>query len=326
MVSPELSGASLGSGAMVRGRSKDRPATRPGHDVQRRSEAIWGFVFAAPAVLGFLLLKLLPILYSLYVAMTQWSGVGTATWVGLDNFTTIFFRDPLFWKSLQVTFYYTFLAVPASMAFALFLASLLNANIPGQGVFRTLFYIPSIVPIIATSVIWLWMFNPDFGLFNAALKPLGLPKLQYVFSASQAIPSLVFMSLWSVGPMMIIFLAGLQDIPKDLYEAAQIDGAPAWRQLVHITLPMLTPTILFNLMISMVAALQTFVQPYIMTNGGPNNATNFFVFRIYQKAFQNSQMGYACALAWVLFVIICALSYAIFHTSRRWVYYRGGND
>lgn len=313
-------------GSALAGRSQDRPAARSRPGFQIRSEAFWGFVFAGPAILGFVLLKILPIFYSLYIAMTEWSGVGEIKWVGLANFNDIFFHEPLFWKSLQVTLYYTVLAVPASMIFAFFLASLLNARIPFRGIFRTVFYIPSIVPIIASSVIWLWMFNPDFGLLNSVLRPLGFPKLQYIFNQGQAIPSLVFMSIWGVGPMMIIFLAGLQDIPKDLYEAAEIDGASMWHKLFHITLPMLTPTILFNLLISMVAALQTFVQPYIMTNGGPSNSTMFFVFWIYRKAFQDSDMGYACALAWILFVIISVLSYIVFRSSNRWVFYQGGNE
>ena len=322
--------ASSQDGTLLAGLSKDRSASRSrlGNATSSgiRSEAMWGFIFAAPAILGFLLLKVMPILFSLYIAMTDWSAISDPHWVGLDNFKRMLFDDPLFWRSLQATGYYTLLAVPTSMVFAFFLASLLNTRMPGLGIFRTVFYIPSIVPIIASTVIWLWMFNPDFGLFNSLVRSVGLPKLQYIFSEQQVVPSLVFMSIWSVGPMMIIFLAGLQDIPKDLYEAAEIDGGNAFHKLVHVTIPMLTPTILFNLLISLVAALQTFVQPFIMTNGGPNNGSLFFVYFIYRKAFQDSQMGYASALAWALFIIISVLSYLIFRSSRRWVFYRGDND
>ena len=316
-------------GVMLAERSSDRSvpsARRAGASKRVRIEAKWGLIFAAPAILGFLLLKAMPILFSLYITMTNWSAVGEAQWVGVDNFERMLFEDPLFWRSLQVTAYYSLLAVPASMIFAFFLAMLLNTRIPGLGIFRTIFYIPSIVPIIASSVIWLWMFNPDFGLFNSVLGTFGLPKLQYIFSEDTVVPSLVFMSIWGVGPMMIIFLAGLQEVPKDLYEAADIDGAGALSKLWHITIPMMTPTILFNLLISLVAAFQTFVQPFIMTNGGPNNGSLFFVFWIYRKAFQDSQMGYASALAWALFIIISVLSYLIFRTSRNWVFYQGGND
>lgn len=292
----------------------------------RRVEAKWGLIFAAPAILGFILLKVMPILFSLYISMTNWSAIGDAEWVGLDNYEKMLFADPLFWRSLQVTAYYALLAVPASMIFAFFLASLLNTRMPGLGIFRTIFYIPSIVPIIASSVIWLWMFNPDFGLFNSVLDFFHLPRLAYIFSEDTVVPSLVFMSIWGVGPMMIIFLAGLQDVPKELYEAATIDGASGWHKLIHITIPMMTPTILFNLLISLIAALQTFVQPFVMTSGGPNNGSLFFVFWIYRKAFQDSQMGYASALAWALFIIISVLGLLIFRTSRNWVFYQGGND
>ena len=212
------------------------------------------------------------------------------------------------------------------MAFAFALALLLNSKIPALGLFRTLFYLPSIIPIIASSVLWLWMFNPDFGLFNAGLDLIGLPRQRFIYEEGQVIPSLVFMSMWSVGPMMIIFLAGLQDVPNQLYEAVDIDGGNGWHKLWHITIPMMTPTILFNLLISIVAALQTFVQAFIMTEGGPNNASLFIVFYIYRKAFQEQQMGYASALAWALFVVICILSYLVFRTSRHWVFYHGGDN
>lgn len=324
-----MTNSSSPDGVMLTERPSGRSATtgaRARMSPRRRSEITWALIFATPAILGFVLLKAMPILFSLYISMTDWSAVGDAHWVGLDNFEKMLFADPLFWRSLQVTAYYTLVSVPVSMAFAFFLATLLNQRIPGLGIFRTIFYIPSIVPIIASTVIWLWMFNPDFGLFNSVLGAVGIPKLQYIFSEDQVVPSLVFMSIWGVGPMMIIFLAGLQEVPKELYEAADIDGSNAWHKLVHITLPMMTPTILFNLMISMVAAFQTFVQPFIMTNGGPNNGSLFFVFWIYRKAFQDSQMGYASALAWALFIIISVLSYLIFRTSNKWVFYRGGDD
>ena len=220
--------------------------------------------------------------------------------------------DPLFWKSLWVTGFYTALSVPVSMAFAFGLASLLNKRIPGLGIFRTIFYLPSLIPVIATSILWLWMYNPDFGLFNAALGLVGIDKQKWIYSEWEVIPALVFMSMWSVGPMMIIFLAGLQDVPQQLYEAVDIDGGNAWHKLRYVTLPMMTPTILFNLLISMVASLQTFIQPFVMTEGGPNNGSLFFVYFIYRTAFQQSRMGYASALAWALFVVVGLLSLLVF--------------
>jgi multiple sugar transport system permease protein len=287
-------------------------------------EVFWGVACITPAVLGFLLWRLVPIVASLMIALTHWDVAGSPEWVGLENFHRLLFDDPLFVKSLSVTAIFAALSVPATMLFAFCLALLLNQKVPGLQIFRTIFYLPSIMPVVASSVLWLWLFNPDLGLLNAGLAWLGLPKLQWIYSEIGVIPSLVLMSLWSVGPMMIIFLAGLQDVPRQLYEAVEIDGGSAWHKLRYITIPMMTPTILFNLLISVIYALQTFTQAYVMTNGGPNNGSLFLVYYIYRKAFQESDMGYASALAWVLFVIVCALSFLLLRTSKRWVHYQSG--
>lgn len=318
----------VSSSKVVVGRSQDRPTRRAGlgMSTRKRQQLYWGLAFVAPAVIGFLLLKVTPIVASFFIAMTDWNVAGSANFIGMDNFVRMLTADPLFWKSLWVTGLYAFFSVPLSMLFAFALAVLLNNNIPWLGAFRTIFYLPSIVPVIASSILWLWMFNPDFGLFNSFLGLFGIPKQRWIYDEDQVVGSLVFMSLWSVGPMMIIFLAGLQDVPNQLYEAVEIDGGNAWHKMIHVTVPMMTPTILFNLLISTINALQTFVQPFIMTDGGPNNGSLFFVFYVYRKAFQEQQMGYASALAWALFVLICALSFLIFKTSRRWVFYHGGRD
>jgi multiple sugar transport system permease protein len=287
-------------------------------------EVFWGLVCVAPAVLGFLLWRLVPILASFLIALTQWDVAGSPRWVGLANFDRLLFADPLFVKSLIVTALYAALSVPATLFFAFCLALLLNQRVPGLRVFRTIFYLPSIMPVVASSVLWLWLFNPDLGLLNAALAWFGLPRFRWIYSEIGVVPSLVLMSLWSVGPMMIIFLAGLQDVPRQLYEAVEVDGGSAWHKLRYITIPMMTPTILFNLLISVIYALQTFTQAYVMTNGGPNNSSLFLVYYIYRKAFQESDMGYASALAWVLFVIVGALSFLLLRTSNRWVHYQSG--
>jgi multiple sugar transport system permease protein len=187
------------------------------------------------------------------------------------------------------------------MLFAFGLALLLNQKLRGGSIFRTIFYLPSIVPAIASSVLWLWLFNPDFGLLNAILSTFGIPKQQWIYDESTVLPSLIFMNLWGVGPMMIIFLAGLHGIPKQLYEAVEVDGGKTLHKLWHITIPMLTPTILFNLILSIIDTLQAFTQPYVMTQGGPNNGSLLYVLYLYRKAFQEYEMGYAAALAWVLF-------------------------
>ncbi len=289
----------------------------------RRREALWGMICVAPAVLGFLLWQLGPIVGSLFIAFTEWGIAGSPDWVGLANFDQIFTEDRLFRKSLGVTLYFSLASVPLRMLLAFFLAVLLNQKIKGLPIFRTIFYLPSIVPAIASSVLWIWLFNPDFGLLNAILRPLGFPKIQWIYGSDSVIPSFILMSLWDIGPMMIIFLAGLQGVPRQLYEAVEIDGGNAWHRLKHITIPMITPTILFNLILSIIGAMQTFVQPYVMTDGGPNNNSLMYVLYLYQKAFEQSQMGYASALAWILFVIIAAMSFFVFRTSSSWVYYEG---
>jgi multiple sugar transport system permease protein len=289
----------------------------------RRHEAIWGIICVAPAVLGFLLWQLGPIIGSLFIAFTDWGIAGNPEWIGIQNFTQIFTQDELFRKSIGVTLYYAFASVPLRIVVAFLLAVLLNQKIRGLPIFRTIFYLPAIVPAIASSVLWIWLFNPDFGLLNSVLRPLGFPKIQWIYSSSSVMPSFILMSLWDIGPMMIIFLAGLQGVPKQLYEAVEIDGGNAWHRLIHITIPMITPTILFNLILSIIGAMQMFVQPYVMTEGGPNNSSLMYVLYLYQKAFEQSQMGYASALAWILFIIIATMSFLVLRTSSTWVYYEG---
>ena len=283
----------------------------------------WALVCVAPAVLGFLLWQLGPILGSLYVALTDWRIAGTPSWVGAENFGRIFTQDRLFRKALAVTAYYSLGSVPLRMLVAFAVAVLLNQRIRALPVFRTIFYLPSIVPLIASSVLWIWLFNPDFGLLNALITPLGFRRSAWIYGSDSVIPALILMSLWDIGPMMIIFLAGLQGVPRQLYEAVEIDGGTPWHKMSRITIPLVTPTILFNLILSIIGAMQTFVQPYVMTEGGPNNASLLYVLYLYNKAFQQSQMGYASALAWVLFVVIAVLSLIVFRTSSRWVHYAG---
>lgn len=292
---------------------------------QRRNEALWGILCVAPAILGFLIWQLGPIVASLLIAFSDWNIASSPSWIGVKNFEQMFTQDALFWKSLRVTAVYTLGSVPLSIVFAFFLAILLNQKVRGLPIFRTIFYLPAIVPVIASSILWLWLFNPDFGLLNAAADFLHLPRSQWIYGEGSVIPSLILMSLWAVGPMMIIFLAGLQGVSGQLYEAVEIDGGNALHKLWYITVPMVTPTILFNLVLSVIGTMQTFTQAYIMTQGGPNNASLFFVLYLYRKAFQESDMGYASALAWVLFIIIAVLSFFVLKTSNRWVYYEGSS-
>jgi len=289
----------------------------------RRYEAAWAWFFAAPAVLGFVLFAIGPIAASLVLSFTDWPIISAPSWVGAGNYIRLFTRDPLFWQSLKVTAIYAATSVPLGLAVAFGFAVLLNQHLRGLGVFRTAFYLPSIFPVVASSVVFLWFFNPEFGLLNAGLRAAHLPPSQWVYSSATALPSLILMSLWSIGGTMVIFLAGLQDVPPHLYEAVDIDGGATRHKALHVTIPMVTPIILFNLVLSLIHALQAFTQAYVMTQGGPNNATLFYVFYLYRTAFADGQMGYAAAMAWILFVLIVALTALIFRSSRRWVYYEG---
>jgi len=242
------------------------------------------------------------------------------TFVGLENYRTML-QDDLFWKSLGVTFYYTLVSVPLSLVLSFAIALLMNVKVRGIAWFRTLFYMPSIVPAVANAVLWVWVLNSEFGLLNVMLRWLGLPKVLWLQDPAWAMPSLILMSLWAVGGAMVIYLAGLQGIPQHLYEAAEIDGANYWHRFRHVTIPMMSPVIFFNLVIGLIAALQTFTQGYLITRGGPQNATLFYGLLIYRSAFQDFKMGYAAALSWVLFGILLALSLFVFRYIGGLVYY-----
>ncbi|RCX23653.1 carbohydrate ABC transporter membrane protein 1 (CUT1 family) [Fontibacillus phaseoli] len=291
---------------------------------RRTQRELYGWLFALPAILGLLIFTLGPMIYSLYMSFTDYSGSNSPGFIGLDNYKRMLGGgDPYFYKSLAVTFYFVILSVPTGIVYSFLLAILLNQNVKGKSIFRTIFYLPSIVPIIAISFIWLWLLNPDLGLANELLSTLGLPGSQWIFGEKSVVPSLALMNLWTTGGTMIIFLAGLQDIPRSLYEAIEMDGGSRLAKLRHITIPMMTPTIFFNLIMGIINGFQVFSQAYVMTNGGPNNASLFYVFYLYREAFQFSRMGSASAIAWVLFAIIMVLTYIVFKTSNKWVYYEG---
>ena len=287
----------------------------------KKKEILWALFFVTPAVLGFLLWNLIPIVSSAVISFTKYKLIGPSDWVGFANYKFLFFDDILFPKVITVTLYYSLVSVPLKLIFALVLAILLNKRIKGLAVFRTIYYLPAIVPLIAATILWIWIFNPDFGLLNVFLSNFGVGKIQWIYSSEWVIPSLILMSLWDVGPLMIIFLAGLQGVPRTLYEAADIDGASNLRKFYHVTLPMITPTILFNLVITIITTVQTFLQPYVMTEGGPNNESLLYLLYLYRTAFSEFEMGKASAMAWLIFIFIAALSYLVFKTSKHWVYY-----
>ncbi len=241
--------------------------------------------------------------------------------MGLMNYRLLL-SDPLFWRSLANTFYFTGVSVVLGNIFALALALLLSQRLRGMTLYRTIFYLPSIVPFVAVSVVWIWILHPQYGVVNYALEGLGLPALGWFSDPRWAMPGLILVSLWSTGNMMVIYLAGLLDVPKELHEAATIDGANAWQRTFRITIPLITPIILFNVIIGLIGGFQYFVQPYIITQGGPADATLVYALYLYQNAFAYFRMGYASAMAWVLFVIIMIVTLLVFRSSGRWVFYR----
>ncbi|MFC6155477.1 carbohydrate ABC transporter permease [Kribbella jiaozuonensis] len=288
-----------------------------------RAERRWGWLLAAPAILGFLIFTIGPMIASLFFSLTDWQIGAPAKFVGLGNYRQLG-HDPLFWKSLSVTTYYTLGVVPLTLVVGFVIAMLVNQGIRGRGFWRTVYYLPTLVPAVASSVLWIWIFNPDFGLLNSMLRQAGLPTSSWIYGEQSAVPSLILMSTWGFGNAMVIFLAGLQGVPRQLYEAVAIDGGGSWARFRHVTLPFMTPTIFYNLVTGTIGTFQVFNQAYIMTQGGPNNATEFYIYYLYTKAFTDSEIGYASALAWVLFVIVLVITVLLFRNARRWVYYEMG--
>jgi len=286
-----------------------------------RNDTLWGWLFCLPLVSGLTLWVAFPLGVAVVMSLFQWNMIAPATFVGLDNYVFMLFGDALFWQSVAVMALYTALSVPLQMVVAFSLALLLNTRVRGMGVFRTIFYLPSLIPAMVGSALWMWLFNTQYGLFNLLLDTLGLPTLEWLTSPDLVVPSLVFMSLWAVGNVMIIFLAGLQGIPKELEEAVVVDGGGPWHRFVAVILPFMSPVIFYNLVMGIIGGLQTFTQPYIMTGGGPANSSLTYVLHLYRQAFQFNKMGYANALALVLLVLTIVLSLTVFRSSDKWVYY-----
>jgi multiple sugar transport system permease protein len=285
--------------------------------------ALTGYLFISPWLIGFLAFTAIPMAASLYFSLTEWNIITPPRFVGLGNYRELFFEDPLFWQALRVTAIYTLFSVPLRLGLALLAAVLLARPLVGNRLFRTILYTPEIVAGVALALLWSWVFNPEFGLINAGLRLLGIPGPGWIYSSQWALPALILMSAWKIGGNMVIYLAALQAIPKDLYEAAELDGAGAWSKFWSVTLPMLSPAIFFTLVLGAITSLQVFTEAYVMTRGGPGNATMFYALYLYLAAFEFREMGYASAMAWVLFAITMVLTLFIFSTVRRWVYYEG---
>lgn len=292
---------------------------------RRKRECFFGILFALPVLLGFLIFVLTPLIVSLYLSVTNYNVLGAETkFVGLENFKHfVDGTDMYFFQSLKVTAYYVLLSVPMQIVFAFFLASILNTSIKGRSIFRTIFYLPTIVPAVASSIVWMMLFDPDNGILNAVLKSVGMEGSRWIYAENTVVPSLALMSLWTVGGTVVIFLAGLQNVPKELYESVEVDGGNWYHKMKSVTIPMVSPTIFFNLIMSFIGSFQVFSQAYIMTSGGPNNSSLFYVYYMYREAFQYGNLGVSSALGWILFLIILLLTLIVFKTSAVWVFYEG---
>jgi len=289
---------------------------------QRAREEIAGYICITPWIIGFLIFTAGAMLFSLGLVFYKTDLLTGFHFYGLRNIAKLG-NDPLFRKSLGVTSYYSFVTVPLSLIIGLLIALGLNQSLVAQGFWRTLYYLPSVTSGIAVAMLWIWIFHPDAGLLNQALKLIGISGPRWLYSEQWALPAFIIMGTWGAGGNMLLYLAGLQSIPTHLFEAARMDGANSWRVFWNVTLPMLSPTIFFNLIMGIIGSFQVFTQALVMTNGGPNNATLTIMLYLYRKGFEQFQFGYASAIAWVLFGIIIVLTLLVFRSSAVWVYYEG---
>ncbi len=286
-------------------------------------EELEGYLWISPWILGFIAFVAGPFLASIYLSLTSYDILSSPRFVGLDNYRNLFLHDELFWHSLRVTFLYTFAAVPLQVITGYLLAVLLNQNVRGLSTFRTVFYMPAVLSGVAVGVLFMWLFNPELGLVNLVLRKIGLPGPGWFMHPKWALPAFILTSMWGVGGGMVIYLAGLQNVPTQLYEAAAIDGAGTLRRFWSVTVPMTTQVIFFNLVMGLIGSLQVFSSAYVITRGGPGNATLFYVLYLYNNGWRYFKMGYASALAWVLCIVILTATLVTFRTSSGWVYYEG---
>ncbi len=291
-------------------------------------EAFWGYLFLVPWLLGLAIFWIGPVLASAYFSFMEYDVVSSPQFIGMENFTRAFTADKLFWPSLGRTFYYSIVVVPIGLFGSLMLAILLNQGFKGTNVFRTFYFLPHLTPAVALALLWVWLFHPSVGPINSLLENIGIPGPGWLKDKNWALPSVMIISLWAGmgGNAMLIFLAGLQGVPQELYEASEIDGATRWAKFRNVTLPLISPTLLFNLILGIIGALKVFTLAFVATEGGPSYSTWFYALHIYNQAFKYFRMGYGSALAWIFVLILLALTYLNLVLSRRWVYYAGESD
>jgi multiple sugar transport system permease protein len=290
---------------------------------QERRSQILGLLFISPWLIGFVCFAVFPLLTSIYFSMTNYDFIRVPQFIGLANYKRLFTTDPDFWKVMYNTFFYVLLGVPIGATVAFLIANLLNSDIKGRAIYRSIIYIPSIVPAVCTAMVWLFLLNTQYGAINGLLKSFEWPTIPFLSNPTLSKPTLVMIYVWTQGAAVVIFLASLQDVPRSLYEAATVDGANAWHKFWNVTVPLCTPVILFNLIIGFISAFQEFTLPWLLTSGGPMKSTEFYVVNLYRNAFIQLSMGKASAMAWILFAIVVLFSTILFATSARWVYYGG---
>lgn len=287
-------------------------------------QSFWGYVFVSPWLLGFLIFGLYPIVMSIYYSLCQYDVLRIPQFIGLDNYKELLFNDDYFWVSIYNTLFYLVFRTPFVIIGSLLLAVLVDNSIKGMKFFRTVYFTPSIISGVILSVLWMWLLNPEYGLINNALGYFGIQGPLWLIDPNWSKPALILMSVWSIGGgRMLVFLAALQGVPKHLYEAVEIDGGSWWAKFKNVTIPHISPIIFLWTIIEVIFALQVFVEAYVMTKGGPLNSTLFYNLYLYNKAFDDFQMGYSSALAWILFIIALVLTFIQFRVSKKWVHYAG---
>ena len=291
-----------------------------------RSESRAAYILLLPSIIGLIFLTYLPLAEVFGLSLFDWRGVGVPEFKGLGNYIRLFTRDPYFVDSIKVTVFYSVLAVFGSIVYSLIIAMLLNRKIPARAFFRALFYLPYVLPAMAVYLGWNWLYETNYGLFNYLLSKIGVNKLMFIASSDLVVPSLALIAVWLSGNLIVIFLAGLQNVPRVYLEAAETDGANGWHRFWNVTVPCMTPIIFYNLIMSLVTNLQVVTPALALTNGGPGNSSRFISYVMYQYAFKDSKYGYACAISFVLFLMIAAFSSLLFLSSKSWVYSAGGDE
>lgn len=286
-------------------------------------EARTAYLCLIPAFLGLTFITYLPLIGVFVIGFFRWKGISPPVFTGIDNYVRLFTADPYFKDSIKVTVMYSLIAVIGSMVYSLFIALLLNRKVPARTFWRAVFYLPYILPAVAIYTGWSWLYESNFGLFNYILSELGFNKIAFLNNSSSVVPALALISVWTSGNLIVIFLAGLQNVPRIYHEAAEIDGATSWQRFVHITIPCMTPIIFYNMLMSLITNMQVVVPALAVTSGGPGNSSMFMTYLMYRYAFNNNQIGYACAISFVFFVIIGAFTALLFVTSKSWIFYEG---